>query len=99
MKMKRLIVTTAFVASSAFAAAALAGEADHFTKLDTDGDGMVSSEEATADPILSKDWAEVDLNQDGQLERAEFSAFEQMSKEGKMSKEGEMSKEGMKKHY
>ena len=94
MKITRLIVTTAFFASSAFAAAALAGEADHFTKLDADGDGMVSSEEATADPILSKDWAEIDLNQDGQLERAEFSAFEQMSKEGEMTKEGMMHKKG-----
>ena len=98
MKIKKLIVTTAFVASSAFTTAALAGEADHFTKLDADGDGMVSSEEATADPVLSKDWAAVDLNQDGKLERAEFSAFEQMSKEGEMSKKGEMPMEGEMKH-
>jgi len=80
MKMKHLITTVAFIATSALSLSALAGEMDQFSKLDANGDGMVSSEEATADPVLSKDWAAADLNQDGQLERAEFSAFEQKSK-------------------
>ena len=59
---------------------AMAGETDRFTKLDADGNGMISSEEAAADPNLGKDWKTADVNQDGQLERAEFSALEEKSK-------------------
>lgn len=80
MKVTHLIATSAFVALSAFAANALAGESAHFTELDTDGNGMISSEEASVDPKLSEDWATADKNQDGQLERAEFSALEHKSK-------------------
>ena len=77
MKFAHLIVTSAFVASSVFAASALAGESEKFTQLDTDGNGTISSEEAAADPKLVEDWATADVNGDGQLERAEFSALEQ----------------------
>lgn len=80
MKIEQLLVTSAFVASFAFTANALAGENDQFTQLDADGNGMISAEEAAADPMLSQDWAAADLNKDGQLERAEFSALEQKSK-------------------
>jgi hypothetical protein len=79
MKVTDLIATSAFVASFAFAASALAGETDQFTQLDTDGNGMISSEEAAADPTLVESWTAVDVNQDGQLERAEFSALEEKS--------------------
>jgi hypothetical protein len=77
MKFAHLIVTSAFVSSSVFAASALAGESEKFTQLDTDGNGTISSEEAAADPKLVEDWATADVNGDGQLERAEFSALEQ----------------------
>lgn len=80
MKASKLIVVSTFVASSALAATAMAGETDSFTKLDADGNGMISSEEAAADPKLSQDWDAADVNQDGQLERAEFSALEEKSK-------------------
>ena len=80
MKASKLIVVSAFVASSALAATAMAGETDRFTKLDADGNGMISSEEAAADPNLTQDWVTADVNQDGQLERAEFSALEEKSK-------------------
>ena len=80
MKIAHLIVTSAFVASSAFAASAVAGESEKFTQLDTDGNGMISSEEAAVDPELVQDWATADVNGDGQLERAEVSALEQKPK-------------------
>ena len=80
MKPVNLIATSAFIVSSAFAVSALAGESAAFTQLDTDGNGMISSEEAAADPALLKDWTTADVNGDGQLERAEFSALEQKSK-------------------
>lgn len=80
MKVIQLVVTSAFIVSSAFAASAFAGEDDRFTQLDTDANGMISSEEAAADPMLSQDWDAADVNKDGQLERAEFSALEQKSK-------------------
>jgi hypothetical protein len=80
MKPVNLIATSAFIVSSAFAASTLAGESTAFTQLDADGDGMISSEEAAADPALLEDWATADVNGDGQLERAEFSALEQKSK-------------------
>ena len=80
MKLSNLIFASTFVVSSAFATNAMAGEADQFTKLDADGNGMISSEEAAADPQLIEDWVTADVNQDGQLERAEFSALEEKSK-------------------
>lgn len=80
MKVARLIVTSAFLAASVFAASAMAGESGQFTQLDADGNGMISSEEAAVDAKLLEDWASADTNGDGQLERAEFSALEQKSK-------------------
>lgn len=80
MKITHLIVTSAFVVSSMFAASVLAGESGQFTQLDADGNGMISSEEASVDPKLMQDWDKADVNKDGQLERAEFSALEQKSK-------------------
>jgi len=80
VKLSKLIVASTFVVSSAFAANAMAGETDHFAQLDADGNGMISSEEAAADPQLIEDWVTADVNQDGQLERAEFSALEEKSK-------------------
>ena len=80
MKVLHVIVGAAFVACSAFSASALAGESGKFSQLDTDGNGMISSEEASADPTLVQQWNTADVNKDGQLERAEFSALEQKPK-------------------
>lgn len=76
MKVSKLILTSAFAASFAFAASSMAADTDYFAELDVDGDGMISSEEAAADPTLSEAWDKADANGDGQLERAEFSAIE-----------------------
>ena len=71
-----MIATSAFVMSFVFAAGALAGQDDNFTMLDTDGNGLISPEEAAVDAKLSQGWDAADMNKDGQLERAEFSALE-----------------------
>lgn len=54
-----------------------------FSKLDTDNNGMLSSQEARAKASgtahteqLTKKWTELDTNQDGQLDQAEFARFE-----------------------
>lgn len=77
MNIKNLIISTTFVAASTFAFGAMAGDTDRFTALDTDGDGAISAEEAAGNPALQQGWEKADANQDGKLERAEFSAFEE----------------------
>jgi len=78
MKIKRTVITAAFVATSAFATSTIAGEAsERFTQLDANGDGAISLEEAAGDPKIANDWATIDANQDGRVESAEFSAYEE----------------------
>lgn len=82
--MKKRMFQQAAVALAAvgFITAAMAGE-DMFTKLDSNADGVISSEEATANEALYKGWESADANQDGQVDAAEFSAFEAHTPEGK----------------
>lgn len=50
------------------------GAPDSFAGLDRDGDGFVSRQEGQG--LGEKQWRESDLNGDGKLDPAEFSAFE-----------------------
>ena len=71
---KRII---AFAAASIFAMSASAGGAKmSFQELDKDGDGQISKEEAQGK--LKDNWQQADANADGNVDQAEFSAFEQM---------------------
>ena len=79
MKLKQLVILTGIVA---FTGAVSAGPENYFSKLDIDGDGVLSMEEASADPVLRESWSTADANQDGRLEQAEFSAFEMKAAEG-----------------
>jgi Ca2+-binding EF-hand superfamily protein len=47
-----------------------------FNQLDSDKDGVISRNEATQSESLVEKWNDVDTNEDGQLNQAEFSAFE-----------------------
>ncbi len=47
-----------------------------FSELDLDGDGYLSEEEASAVWRLEQGFSQADQDQDGQVDRAEFSAFE-----------------------
>ncbi len=51
-------------------------EKQQFMQLDTDGDGLISIEEATNDPMLATEFSNVDSNQDNKLDEAEFARFE-----------------------
>ena len=47
-----------------------------FDELDADADGKVSRDEAKASEPLDQQFSQVDQNNDGQIDQAEFSAFE-----------------------
>ncbi len=77
MNMKTLKQTALALAAAGFLTSAIAEDA--FTALDTNGDGSISSEEATANEMLYNGWETADSNQDGAVDAAEFSAFEAKS--------------------
>ena len=54
-----------------------------FKSLDTNKDGYINSQEATADAKLADRWAIADHNGDGKVEETEFSAFEAGTVPGK----------------
>lgn len=78
MYKKTILQSAIALAAAGFLTAAVAGD-DAFSKLDTNADGSISSEEATASEALYKGWENADANQDGQVDAAEFSAFESIS--------------------
>ena len=63
-----------------FASSAWAGEhaGASFDDLDQNQDGLVSAEEASQNPRLSDQWNQVDGDASGDIDKAEFSAFEMM---------------------
>lgn len=71
-------------------------------KLDTDGDGSVSRQEAEGDPSLSARWDEYDRNSDDMLDATEIAALEQSQPDAAGSFEedveiarGEVTEEGL----
>jgi len=53
-----------------------------FGTLDTNQDGSLSADEAASDPELSKNWSDIDKDENGVIDPAEFSAFEGMQDTG-----------------
>jgi Ca2+-binding EF-hand superfamily protein len=47
-----------------------------FQELDTNGDGVISRDEAKKAPAVKAKFDQVDANRDGQLDMAEFAALE-----------------------
>lgn len=47
-----------------------------FATLDVDGDGLIDSAEAAADPILVERFAVLDLDDDDRLSREEFASYQ-----------------------
>jgi Ca2+-binding EF-hand superfamily protein len=94
--MKRIaILTAAALASAAFAAVAAEGHGDMAQRLkaaDTNGDGMISKEEAKALPRLLKHFDEIDANRDGQITKEEMHAFHAAHEGGKGHHGGFMKK-------
>jgi hypothetical protein len=54
-------------------------KSDLFSRVDKDGDGQISQQEAKSNSALSKNWSKFDENADGRLDSQEFSAFERSS--------------------
>ncbi|MET0067278.1 MAG: hypothetical protein ABW076_13105 [Candidatus Thiodiazotropha sp.] len=77
MKKKSLKQAALALAAAGFLTGAMAE--DIFSTLDANGDGSISSEEATANEMLYNGWETADANQDGTVDAAEFSAFEAKS--------------------
>ncbi|WP_254775175.1 EF-hand domain-containing protein [Pseudoxanthomonas sp. GM95] len=48
------------------------GRDDHMAKLDTNKDGKISAEEAKADPKFAARFAQLDVNKDGFVDKADF---------------------------
>jgi Ca2+-binding EF-hand superfamily protein len=69
------ILAAAGLSAAAFAVvAAPEGHGDRLKAADTNGDGMISREEAKALPRLAKHFDEIDTNKDGQISADELRA-------------------------
>ena len=53
------------------------GGMDRLRQADTNGDGMISRDEAAALPMIAKHFDEIDANHDGQITADELRAFHQ----------------------
>lgn len=62
-------------------------ESDAFTKLDQDGDGLVSRQEAQGYAMLSDNWSQYDQDGDGALSSREFGDFR--AEHGDVARTGE----------
>ena len=51
-----------------------------FNKLDEDGDGHISQQEANAHPTLAEHFMHFDKNKNGHLEQGEFAQFQTMQR-------------------
>jgi len=56
--------------------AAIGADAPNFDQLDSDQNGVITRNEVVTLTSLTDDWQDYDKNEDGQLNRAEFLAFE-----------------------
>ena len=61
----------------------------HFKQADTNGDGMISRDEAKALPMIAKHFDEIDANHDNQLTADELRAFHAKMHEGRHAKAAE----------
>jgi hypothetical protein len=65
-----LVLSTALIAGE--------GTGADFGTLDVNQDGSLSAEEAAVDANLSSNWSDIDKDENGMIDQAEFSAFEEM---------------------
>jgi EF-hand domain pair len=98
-----LAASLCVVAASGFAQAEQ-GKHGGIRKLDTNGDKLISREEAKANPKLSKNFDAIDANKDGQLSRDEIKAFHKVHKldqdgDGNISRAEAAKKPKLAKHF
>lgn len=65
---------TLIMSLSILAASSVMADENKLTVLDTDHDGLLSIEEASADPELAKAFADLDIDKDGFISQAEWQA-------------------------
>lgn len=66
--MKKYLIT----AIGLFISASTLANDDLFSQLDTNSDGLISVEEASADSSVAASFTELDINKDGYLSALEF---------------------------
>ena len=71
--MRKLMLCALMAAG--FSLLAVAGE-EEYKALDADQSGTISAEEAAGHSGLIESFTEVDTNQDGEIDQAEFAQFE-----------------------
>jgi hypothetical protein len=76
MKKYGIGLTAALILSAGSAFAGSPTGPATFQSLDKNHDGAVSKSEAKSDPTVAKNWKQIDINKDGRIDSAEFSAFE-----------------------
>jgi Ca2+-binding EF-hand superfamily protein len=93
---RKLTIITPALFTTVLTGAALAGGDKakvSFNELDTDGNGVVSMSEldaaaqSSATDRLNEEWAALDTNQDGGLDRSEFAKFEPIMNADDQAKE------------
>ncbi|MGB7480195.1 MAG: EF-hand domain-containing protein [Burkholderiaceae bacterium] len=61
----------------------------YFSKLDKDGDGAISREEAAGDKRLAKDFDGIDANHDGKLQKSELQAHREALRKARQQRHAE----------
>jgi Ca2+-binding EF-hand superfamily protein len=92
MKYAALLCALTLAGTATLASAAGAEGQDpmaRFKKADTNGDGMLSRDEARALPMIAKHFDEIDANHDGQITSDELRAYHQAMREGRKEKGAE----------
>jgi Ca2+-binding EF-hand superfamily protein len=65
----------AVLAAALMASAAATASEANFSSLDKDGNGLISTSEASQLPMLAEEFKNLDTDQDGQLSESEFANF------------------------
>lgn len=68
------LIKVAALAALSCSTTAFAAESSDYSKLDTNGDGKISKDEAKADPEMAAKFDELDTNKDGSLTSSEIQA-------------------------
>ena len=78
MKKTLITLSAAMFATGLAVAGEKMGQKNDYEALDQNSDGLINSDEAAQSRELSEAWTQVDTNQDGVIDKSEFSAFEAM---------------------